>query len=181
MNQRVAVFFAIMVLFLGSSWWSYQGKALNSNNLNNIAATLEKRIEKTPEDHNLYMLLGTIHYELKNWQKAKRAYEYSIGIKYNQPEALNNLAWLLLKTEDDLIRNPKKALKLASDAARLRQADFIMDTLAEAYYENEMYRQAYQAAQRALELSAANRSYFKKQVEKMKTAAEGREGDKKLF
>lgn len=111
---------------------------------------------------------------MKEWEKAKKAYEYAIGLNYNQPETLNNLAWLLLTSEDESLRDPKRALKLAKDSVELREAAHTIDTLSEAYYQNHMYPEALNAAKRALELAAENRSYFKKQYKKMKEAVEKR-------
>ncbi|HLP60645.1 MAG TPA: tetratricopeptide repeat protein, partial [Candidatus Deferrimicrobium sp.] len=143
-------------------------------NLKRWASIIEHQLESTPDDFKLYSGLGEIYYQLKEWEKAKKAYEYAVGLNYNQPETLNNLAWLLLTAEDEALRDPKRALKLAKDSVELNEAAHTLDTLAEAYYQNHMYPEALNTAKRSLELAAENRSYFKKQYEKMKKAVEKR-------
>jgi Zn-dependent protease with chaperone function len=170
LKKRVITFFSILIAIFGITFISYKGLPSTDYNYRRAVMAIEKRLEKTPNDSNLYMLLGSVYYELKEFSKAKKAYEYSLELKYNQPEVLNNLAWLLLKSEDKSMIDPQRALHLAKDAAKLTEADYILDTLAEAYYENGMIWEAFKTAKRALEISSQNRSYFKKQVEKMKKA-----------
>ncbi|HLP46544.1 MAG TPA: M48 family metalloprotease, partial [Candidatus Kapabacteria bacterium] len=166
-KQALAVFAVFLILFTALSYKS-------EPNLKRWASIIEHQLESTPDDFKLYSGLGEIYYQLKEWEKAKKAYEYAIGLNYNQPETLNNLAWLLLTAEDESLRDPKRALKLAKDSVELNEAAHTLDTLAEAYYQNHMYPEALNTAKRALELAAENRSYFKKQYEKMKKAVEKR-------
>lgn len=165
-KRRVITFVIVLTFFTTVFFSAYTGQP----NLKRLAETIELRLDKTPDDHRLYSVLGEIYFQLKEWKASEKAYKYAIGLNYNQPNVLNNLAWLLLTSEDESLRNPKRALKLARDAASKEEAAHIMDTLAEAYYQNKMYWEAYQAAKRALQLSTDNRSYFKEQLEKMKKA-----------
>lgn len=162
-KRWIGVFAILLILF---SAVSYKGQP----NLKRWAAIIEHQLESTPDDHRLYSALGEIYYQLEEWKNAKKAYEYAVGLNYQQPETLNNLAWLLLTTEDESLRDPKRALKLAADAVEMREAAHTMDTLAEAYYQNRMYLEAVKTSKRALELATENSSYFKKQYEKMKDA-----------
>ena len=84
---------------------------------------------------------------------------------------LNNLAWLYATAEDEILRNPDKALSLAQRAAALDSSPHVLDTLAEAYYVNGAYAKAVEAAQRALDKAAQNRAYFKEQLRKYEKAA----------
>jgi hypothetical protein len=83
---------------------------------------------------------------------------------------LNNLAWLYATCEVESLRNPERSLKLARLAVELEQFSHILDTLAESYFVNGMNREAIEAGERALKLAKANRSYYKKQVEKFRKA-----------
>jgi hypothetical protein len=56
----------------------------------------------------------------------------------------------------------------------MRKQAHIFDTLAEAYYQNRMFPQAYEAAKLALAIAAENHTYYKEQLEKMKKALKGK-------
>jgi tetratricopeptide (TPR) repeat protein len=163
-KRAVVTFIAVLILFTAVSFKAFQGQI----DLKKTALRFEIQLEKRPDDYRLYAVLGEIYYQLKEWKAAKKAYNYAIGLKYDQPGILNNLAWLLLTSEDESLRDPERALELAKNAAEMNENAQFMDTLAEAYYQNKMYLEAYNASKRALELASDNRSYFKKQYEKMK-------------
>lgn len=162
-KRWIGVFAIVIILFTAVS---YKGQP----NLKRWAAIIEHQLESTPDDHRLYSVLGEIYYQLQEWQKAKKAYEYAVGLNYQQPETLNNLAWLLLTVEDQSLRDPKRALKLAKDSVEMKEAATSLDTLAEAYYQNHMYQEAVNTSKRALELGGEDGKYLKKQYEKMKEA-----------
>ncbi len=162
-KRWIGIFAIVLILFTAVS---YKGQP----NLKRWASIIEHQLESTPDDHRLYSVLGEIYYQLKEWQNAKKAYEYAVRLNYQQPETLNNLAWLLLTAEDESLRDPKRALKLAADSVAMKEATTSMDTLAEAYYQNHMYLEAVNASKRSLELATDNPSYYKKQYEKMREA-----------
>ena len=129
---------------------------------------LESEVEKNADNPLFYSALGQLYYQAGKWKKAKEAYENSIRLQYQQPEVLNNLAWLLLKCPDEKLLDPKRALKLAEDAVSFNENSFYsLDTLAEAYFQNSRYKEAYYAARKAYWLATENRDYYKKQLEKM--------------
>lgn len=138
--------------------------------LNNHAREIwvQKRIEENPKDPQLYWLLGMVSYEMEKWEQAKNAYENALHLEYGQPQVLNNLAWLYLKCPDERLLNRRRALTLAEDAAKLNPAPHVLDTLAEAYFQNSMYEEAFKAARQALLKAVENRKYHKEQLEKMK-------------
>ncbi len=129
---------------------------------------LENRVAKEPDNPALYQALGDIYYARGKWEKARQAYENSLHLNYNQPELLNNLAWLLLKCPEEKLLDPGRALKLARDAVALdNRSVHILDTLAEAYFRNSMYQEAYYAAKKAFFLAKNNLDYYQGQLEKM--------------
>jgi tetratricopeptide (TPR) repeat protein len=115
--------------------------------------------------------LGDIHYSTENYIGVKEAYEKSISLEPNNPEVLNNLAWLYVTCPDEDLRNPFRGLQLAEKAVQLSESAHIFDTLAESYFVNSMYQKAIVAETRALELVKGDRSYYKQQLEKFKKAA----------
>lgn len=169
-RNSLAIFIVIMIVFTFLSFNPYAGKLENKLDLNLMANVVESKIKKRAEKPELYKLLGMIYYEQGKWGESKRAFERSLQLNYNQPEALNDFAWLLLKCPDERFLNKKKALEFAKHALKLRKESYILDTLAEAYYENSMFNEAFIASKFALEIARKNRKYYKKQFEKMKKA-----------
>jgi len=156
------VFSILFVPFKGLMWPD------STSTYNHWVKVIEKKIEQTPENAGLYTMLGDLYYQLEKWEPAKKAYEFALSLNYRQPDALNALAWLLLKCPQEDLRDPKTALKLAEDAARLQQEAHILDTLAEAYLANGMFKEALAASEKALEIAKDDRKYLKDQVKKMK-------------
>lgn len=135
-----------------------------------VTGVVEKLIEKNPDDARYYSYLAMLYHEQNQWGPARDAYEKSLRLNPGQAEALNNLAWLYLKCPDRDLLDPKRALKLAGQAYQLKREAFILDTLAEAYLANGHYQEALAAARRALEIASTNLRYYRKQLEKMKSA-----------
>jgi Zn-dependent protease with chaperone function len=121
----------------------------------------------------LYGQLGDIYFNRGQFDKAASSYQNALDLDANQVIVLNNYAWLLATCEDPAVHNPAKALQLAQKAASIdKESPYIMDTLAESYYINGRSTQAVKAAATALDLARANRTYYKKQLEKFKAAIE---------
>jgi Zn-dependent protease with chaperone function len=125
-----------------------------------------REIEKSPQNHNLYGLLGDLQLRRKNYAEAQRAYETSLALNADTPQVLNNLAWLLVTCEDHRFRDPARALELAGRAAQLQESSYILDTLAECYFANGRYAEAVEAGKRALALAKGDRSHYEAQLRK---------------
>jgi len=87
-------------------------------------------------------------------------HEYEAALK-SEPESIlaqNNLAWLLATSSNASVRDGAKAVRLAEQANRLSGGNdpIILHTLAAAYAENRQFREAVEAAQRALGIADAN-------------------------
>jgi tetratricopeptide (TPR) repeat protein len=69
--------------------------------------------------------------------------------------ALTNLAWLLATSQDELLRNGRKAVALASQADQLVGGTnaLVLRTLAAAYAETGEFEKAIRTAQSATEIS----------------------------
>jgi len=148
-----------------------------------IAAIIQREIERAPENPSLYGLLGDLHYRRQDFVEVKQAYEKSLTLRPDQPQVLNNLAWLLATCPDERLRDPSRALELAQRAAQLEESAFILDTLAESYFVNENYALAVQAGRRALALASGDRSRYEAQLRRFMQALdegprrEGRSSD----
>jgi len=172
-KRAVITFIAFLALAITLFHTIYNGRS----DLKRAVAFYEQRLDENPDNHALYAVLGEAYFQLKEWKEAKKAYEYSIGLNPHQPGVLNNFAWLLLTSEDETLRNPERALTLVKQSVQMEETIASMDTLAEAYYQNGMYMEAFRAAKRALQLATKNHenhSYYEGQLKKMKKALEER-------
>jgi Zn-dependent protease with chaperone function len=131
-----------------------------------IAAVILREIERAPDNPSLYGMLGDLYYRRQNFIEVKQAYETSLALQPDQPQVLNNLAWLLATCPDDRLRDPPRALALAQRAAALEQSAFILDTLAESYFANGRYAEAVAAGKRALALAKGDRSHYEAQLDR---------------
>lgn len=77
-------------------------------------------------------------------------YEASLQLVPSSPVTLNNLAWLLITSNNPELRDPVRALDLARKAVRWYPAAAFYDTLAEAYWANGMTEEALQAEEKAM-------------------------------
>ena len=128
-------------------------------------------IEQTPENPNLYSLLGNIYYSSKNWAGVQDAWEKSLALEPDNAQVLNNLAWHYATCEDERFQDPVRALAMAKLAIRLERLPHVWDTLAESFYVNGMYHEAVEAGQQALALAGKKRTYYEEQLEKFSQAA----------
>jgi len=137
-----------------------------------IANVILREIERSPENASLYGLLGDLYYRRQDFAGVKQAYERSLALKPEQPQVLNNLAWLLATCADERLRDPPRALALARQAAALEESAYIFDTLAEGYFVNGMVAEAMAAGERALALAKGDRSHYEAQLRRFKRALE---------
>ena len=143
------------------------GDKLNQNFIEKVIA---RELQKSPDNPNLYRLLGDLYYNRKDYEGVKYAYEKALELRLQDPHVLNNLAWLYATCEIQSLRDPARALNLAKLAAQIEPSSYIFDTLAESYFVNAMYPEAIEASQRALKLAKENRTYYRGQLEKFRKA-----------
>jgi Zn-dependent protease with chaperone function len=144
------------------------GSKLNQNVLEKV---IVRELQKSPDNPNLYRLMGDLYYERKEYQGVKDAYEKSLALRLDDPHVLNNLAWFYATCEDTSLRDPERSLLLAKMAIELDRSSHVYDTLAESYFINGMNAEAIEAGKQALKLAKGNRAYYKKQLEKFKSSS----------
>lgn len=125
-----------------------------------------EKIERDPGNSMWHMFHGDLLVARKEYVAAINAFELSLQLYPDNPEALNNLAWLLLTVEQRALLDPMRALELAKKAVEIQARSHILDTLAEAYWQNGMVDMAVETERRALESSIGNREYYRKQLKK---------------
>ncbi|MGD8992047.1 MAG: M48 family metalloprotease [Desulfobacterales bacterium] len=144
------------------------GSQLNKNVLEKVIA---RELQNSPDNPNLYRLMGDLYYERKDYAAVKDAYEKALELRTDDPHVLNNLAWLYATCEDTSLRDPQRALLLAKMAIELDRSSHVYDTLAESYFVNGLSAEAIEAGEQALKLAKGNRSYYKQQLEKFKSGS----------
>lgn len=125
-----------------------------------------RKVETEPNNPLWLHLSGDMLAGQKRYAEAVAAYEKSLSFQPNNPEVLNNLAWLCLTAEKKAWRNPGRALDLARRAAAINARSHILDTLAEAQWQNGESAQAVATERQALESARENREYYRNQLEK---------------
>ncbi len=174
LRKGLAVFLGSMAVVGVLGWQLNFGETGRRLNRHFFEKILLREIQASPHNLDLYQLLGDLYFGQKKFEKAIASYDRGLSLAPDNPEMLNNLAWLYATCEDKRFRNPRAALTLARRAAAIDPAPHILDTLAESYFINGMYAEAVSAARSALAASEKNRDYYRKQLEKFRRAASGR-------
>ena len=137
----------------------------------------KKLIKKKSDDYRLFRDFAMLNYVAENWELSVMSFENSLRLKIEQPEVLNNYAWLLLTCKDKNFHNKTEALKYSKLAWEFveeyknrSEVVFILDTLAEAYYQNNLFEEAFNASKNAKKFAKDNMEHYEKQYEKMKKA-----------
>lgn len=133
-----------------------------------VEAVITHKIEEQPENAIWYQFLGDLQQNRDKYRTAIAAYDKALALAPGNPEALNNLAWLLLTAKEDRFRNPRRALALARRAAAAKPEGFILDTLASAYQANGMTGLAIHTEQRAIRTDPDNAGYYEEQITKFR-------------
>ena len=87
--------------------------------------------------------------------KAIEHYNKALSLSPASTLVLNNLAWILATNQNSNLRDGARAVQLAEKASKLsgyKDAVFL-DTLAAAYAEAGRFHEAWQTAQKAVELA----------------------------
>jgi tetratricopeptide (TPR) repeat protein len=120
----------------------------------------ERALASRPDYTAALYYLGMVHQELENVPAAKSQYEQVLAIEADNVGALSNLAWLLATSNDQQLRNPQEALRLARQAAELTgyQRYEQLGTLAAAAASAGYFDEAVKWQTRAVELAPASRT-----------------------
>lgn len=139
-------------------------------------AVIVQKMAEEPRNYVWRQLLGDLRYSRQHYREAIIEYQKAIELSPDQPEILNNLAWLLLTVKERDVLDPGQALALAKKAVILEPSGHILDTLALAYWQNGFTEQAILAEERAINQDPANRDYYTTQLNTFATTKpQGRE------
>jgi len=127
---------------------------------------LKERIRQDPSNATTYLNLAMVYQEMGKDTKSIRVYDRIIQMNPENPIALNNLAWLLVTSEDKRLRDPGRAVNLARRAVAVEPSSGFLDTLAEAYYRNGQRDAAIATIKQAILRADHNRAYYEGQLKK---------------
>ena len=131
-----------------------------------IEKALNQQIMKEPENPDLYLHLAMVYQRMGKDRETIDAYELVIGLDPRRAVALNNLAWLLVTTPDERLRDPGRAVDFARRAVALDRAPGFLDTLAEACFAKGLIDEAIKSIEEAIATATENRSYYEKQLKR---------------
>jgi len=159
--------FAIVFLLSFFALWKMPDTFLAGPSREKFAeAVIRQKISEEPRNYAWQQLLGDLQYSRQLYQDAIRAYSSAIALNPEQPEVLNNLAWILLTAENPRVQDPPRALALAKQAVIIQPSAHILDTLALAYWRNGFREQAVLAEKRAIAQQPADLPYYIHQLKK---------------
>ncbi|OEU46476.1 MAG: peptidase M48 Ste24p [Desulfobulbaceae bacterium S5133MH15] len=132
-------------------------------------AVLLQKAKQEPDRALWQRMIGDLMLTKKMSRKAFEAYEKAYSMDPANPEIMNNLAWLLLTSEDLSLRDPLKALTLARGAATVQPKGYIFDTLATAYWANNLIDEAVRTEKLAMQADVSQRRFYQAQIVKFTT------------
>ncbi|MDL1962180.1 MAG: M48 family metalloprotease [Deltaproteobacteria bacterium] len=160
----VASLLIIMPSLLPTQSWEDSAK---SNLTQLYIEQLTSNGEQRPE---LYIIMGQIFAQKKEYAKAVKAYKHALDLAPDNPEILNNIAWIYATADDPEFQKPKEALIFASMAANLKPAGHILDTLAESFFINGYVEKAIATEEEALKKNPSKTDYYQAQLQRFKKA-----------
>ncbi|HUD47611.1 MAG TPA: tetratricopeptide repeat protein [Candidatus Baltobacteraceae bacterium] len=133
------------------------GRALlGEKHVNDAVSEFKIVIAAQPKNFEAHKYLGEAFAVTGRTGPAVEEFRRSLALQPNQPELLNNLAWILATDPRPEIRNGPDAVKLASRACLLTRGiqPYFVGTLAAAYAEVGHFDDAISAAQKAHDIAA---------------------------
>ena len=103
--------------------------------LNQAIAVFQKSIERDPKDYRAFTGRALCHQLEGRIPEALADLERAVTLAPDEPEPMNNLAWLLANNPDVGHRDPKRAVRLATGAVELTPLVANWNTLGVARYQ----------------------------------------------
>lgn len=129
---------------------------------------LDQKLIKEPDKALWLGIAGDLMQHKKMEKKAIAAYNKALALEPSNPKLLNNLAWLLLTSDDLTLRDPGRALEMARLAGMQVPAGHILDTLATAYWANGFVKKAIEKEREAMFVDPAEGNYYSGQIRKFR-------------
>jgi len=159
------ILFIVLLLFSGGIFWNMPMELDKEANIKFVEAVLQQKAHREPNKAIWQRLTGDLKQELGQNIEALAAYDRALSLEPDNPETLNNLAWLLITANNPTIHDPDRALFLALQASSLRPAaGYILDTLAATYWANNMLEEALETEEKAIAHDPVNHIFYKRQM-----------------
>jgi len=165
---RMVAFYAVLFIGAGTVFYTFGEKPLVQAKMTFLQYVMEKKVASNPENTLYVFSLGNVYYEQGDLKKAEACFHKALALNPDDPEILNNLAWLYATAQDKELYRPNKALELSQRAAGLAPKPHILDTLGESYFINGQYEEAVHALELAIAARPENLPYYEKQFNKFK-------------
>lgn len=112
-------------------------------------------LEEDAENDRALHFRADAYLNLGDHAKAIADFERALPAHEDDESVLNNFAWVLATSPDDALRNGKRALELATKAAKLtgHEKPHVLSTLAAAYAETGDFESAKKWSAKSVELS----------------------------
>ena len=130
---------------------------------------LDQKLLRESDKARWLGITGDLMQHKKMEEKAIAAYDKALILEPSNPKLLNNLAWLLLTSDNLSLRDPEKALELARLAAIQVPAAYVLDTLATAYWANGFIQKAIETERQALFADPEEGEYYRAKIHKFGT------------
>jgi Zn-dependent protease with chaperone function len=159
------ILFIVLLAFSGGIISNIPMELDDEANIKFVEAVLQHKSHREPDKAIWHRLTGDIKQELGEDAESLAAYEKALALEPNNPETLNNLAWLLITASDPTVPDPERALFLAVQSSSLRPtAGYILDTLAAAYWANNMLKEALETEDKAIGYDPTNHIFYRRQM-----------------
>lgn len=130
-----------------------------------IEMMVSQKVQRETDKALWLRLAGDLMQHKKMEQKALEAYEKALTYEPVSPDLMNNLAWLLLTSQDEQLRDPERALTLARAAVIEKPVASFLDTLAMAYWANDFIEEAIKVEEEAILADPDHRAYYQQQID----------------
>lgn len=171
-KKKLKFYKMLLLVTLGllalSPRWMPVGIWQEDTKVNLMEIYLEKLLHKEQEKPEIYIMVSQIFFERGNRVKALRLLDQALELNPNQPDALNNWAWITATDTNATRTSLEKALQYARRAAELQPIAPFFDTLAECHCRLGHGREARACAQKAFNLATqTEKTYYEKRMEEM--------------
>ncbi len=172
LKKSLLIYLMIFVLLLIPGIYWQQTDMARQLNYRYLSQRLEHLLKEKPQEAKLWFALSSLYIESGEETKALKALNRAHEFNSDEPETLNNLAWLLLTIQDKALRNYALAFQLAHKAATLNRSPYILDTLAEAHWRQGDVTTAIALEEELLRdpKSADNFDHYIRQLEKFQNS-----------
>lgn len=131
---------------------------LRSGRHDDAVEALQQVVARAPDRASAWRILALSHVRKQRWSEAAECFHRAVAADPENSQYANDLAWLLATCPDSVVRDGRRAVRLAERARELRtEADAnVLDTLAAALAEEGRFAEAVAAIDEAIGLVEAD-------------------------